>query len=1175
MFYLSFSNNIARLAEVFSKFIQLSNQTIKIEGRDVPLLPPDAKRTIIVQRSKAQFLKAAIANHLGLCANCFFETNIHTCFEHAIKNILPKNELLLNTTTAFSAFYPQMRSLFADEPLELAISKAHTKAGNLLDNIEHAFTAELNDPDQITNPNRKKIVKNMIDDYQVAQEAYAPRKLLLPQHILNQYCDKILKEIPDFLFIFDPGPISAFEIEFLRTISQKKHIFVLAFNPHNDFWTDNHWHKLSQNNSSSFFPPTYRDIAAQIDKSWRACLQENQDPAQYFDESYSDAPRETSLEIDNQEFNDDIDALDDIDPSETYLSKLKNHMISFSDQKFEEPPDDSIQTLLYENINDEIHATIDEIIRLCDSRDDFFFDDVSILIPANTAEQYVIPLGSTLTDKNLPYNIHNLQQHPLNEVYSAFDAFVQLLASDSDRSHLINFAFHPSIASKSDLQDKDNFLKAIDSLGIYSGFFNHQSFDVSHSNKKYYIENDAFTWNQGMRRAAQIFVDAHRDNDNAYHIEPAILDDSTLDIIFKHYHRIHAILSDVQCVHSCQLSFENWRILIFKLFDNWLSYRIPNRKQAILDIYRLLQSKWSEDLSEDQCHAFSEILPLLFSCTHQMASIDGDQFFGGIQIRTISESVIPSKYVFMLGQTVDAFPSNHHATDQLRPYTRAQNDAYAWIKWFLNTSDTLYLSAVVKDHKKDKLESSLSPFMLKLYHYNHKDADETPSKPETQPHPLFDALTKVRNIYHQTNQMWPTSTSSFDPETRNVLLSTLDVKFKTPIAPELPSAPSPSTHKQKLNWKALCDIFEKPSKTYRKYQLKIDDYIVDDSPQSLIAHTCEPIAPASDYNSNFALDHIRLRLFATLRSIDQTTPESLQKDFIQHYDSIIREAAELFKKSGDFPSDDYWRITQKNAKFKASKFIAQTMKATFDEQTIANIYPFVACYQISLGSINPHTSIYQKWIDTKLQLNKHFKTQLYLSDHTNAQIALNGDLPLLIELKNHKLCFISDRELTQPKQIILYAIMSKLSASSADENLRALCSQWLSDNHFLTLKDKSKAEKIEDSALAQLSNPDQILTSSLSVFLSGFHEIKEIKPGNKKTSKKASKSSQVASEQTQIQPPTLEPTKLQKYIGEGNTTDTESTHYWKTVAFPLEENRQLSQLERDIRDVVSLMLNPL
>lgn len=1173
MFYLAFSNNIDRLAEVFSKFIQLSHQ-IKMDGRAVAPLPPDAKRTIIVQRGKAQFLKAAIANHLGLCANCFLETNIRTFFEHAIKNILPKNELLLNTTTAFSAFYPQMRRLFDNEPLELAISKAHMKADNLLDNIEHAFTAELDHPDKITNPNRKKIVKDIINDYQFAQKAYAPRKLLLPQHVLHHYRDKILKEIPDFLFIFDPGPISAFEIEFLRTISQEKCIFVLAFNPHRGFWTDEHWKQLSKDNSSSFFSPIYRDIAAQIDKSWRACLEDNQDPAQFFDEFYSNKPQKTSLETGNQTFDDDINALDDLDPAETFLSQLKNHIISLDDHAFSYPHDDSIQTLLYDNINDEIHSTIDEIIRLSDNRDDFFFDDVSILIPANVAEQYVIPLCSALTDKKLPYNIHNLQQHPLNEVYAAFETFVQLLTSDSDRSHLINFAFHPCIASKNDLQDKDIFLKAIDSLGIYSGFFNHQYFDISDLSQKYYIKDDAFTWNQGLRRAAQIFIDANGDNNNAQNIEPATLDDGTLDIIFKHYHRIHAILSDIQCVQSSQLSFDNWRLLIFKLFDNWLNYRAPNRKQAILNIYRLMQNRWSEDLSENQRHPFSEIIPLLISCTHQMTIEEGDQFFGGIQIRSINESVIPSKYVFMLGQTVEAFPSSHHATDQLRPYTRAQNDAYAWIKWFLNTSDTLYLSAVVNAANKDNPESSLSPFMLKLYTCMH--STQSTSKPEEPPQPLFDALSKVRNIYHQTNQTWPTSLSSFDTDTRQVLLSTLDAGFKTSPAQESPSASLPAAHKQKLNWKALCDIFEQPSKTYRKYQLKIDDYIVDDSPQSLIAHTCEPIAPvASDYNSYSALDHIRLRLFATIRSINQSNPESLQKDFMQQYDNIIHEAAEIFKKSGDFPSDDYWHITQKNALFHASKFIAQTMKSTFEEQTIANLYPFLACYQLSLGSINPHTNRYQKWFDEKLHVDHHFKTQLYLSDYNHAQIALNGDLPLLVKLNNHKLCFISCKKWTQPKQIILYAIMSKLSASSADNNLRSLCSQWLSDNHFLCLKDESKAEKLEDSALAKLSNPDQILTSCLSVFFSGFHEIQEITPGNKKTSKKTSKSSNSTTEQTPLQPPKLKPTKLQKYIGEGNTTDTESTHYWKKLSFPLDEKTQLTQQELDIRNVVSLMLNPL
>lgn len=697
MIKIFISNRIEKLAETVSKFIGVFDR-----GWESSLMAPEKTRVLLVQSASEGYLKFLIAQKYGICANISFEGNITTYFENLVSRIgSSSREQLLTYSMAFSALYDHFYRIFTEElspsdsfkmkeARELALSRAQILSGNI---IQYMYRGCMENGANRLYQSRVygKYLSIIIDFY-----AKCGKKVLLPNDWLNESrFDKL--DLPDCLYIFDPAPLTPFEVMFLRCFGrcEGKYVFICAFSP-----TEGLWHEMGEvlessidvlangdldeaevaaeeaKNKNRFVSVRSRKIARRISRSLYQLLDENSEPNENFE----------------------LSTLESLERVPTNLEILQNSITTLESPQFGALREDceSISLNVYTSESEEVCAAADKIVEFVRKNSDasniLLFDDICLLIPVSKETVYAPLVSSELTRRNIPYNIRSVIQHPANICYSAFEAFVSFMMSNANREDVMRFAFHEGIATDEERGEKEQFLRKVQDFGIYNGFG----------------ADKEFSWDRGIRRLTTLYLEGEREG------EPAIQDEEGAVLFLRHYHRVHAMFSDLRTTQSARLSYDDWQRYLIDLFGAWLRADVPLREPCMKTIYSQMTRYLPKVFREDKV-GFDAILPFLHTIARNLRSVSENSMFGGVQVRSISESVMSRRCVFILGQSQVNFPSPYVRTREFEMYSNADIDEYAWNKWFLNAKMYVWLSATLSPKEiGDGAANSLTPFMRGL-----------------------------------------------------------------------------------------------------------------------------------------------------------------------------------------------------------------------------------------------------------------------------------------------------------------------------------------------------------------------------------------------------------------------------------------------------------------------------
>lgn len=1031
MLKLAFSNRMDTLARLLSEFIRIASSYHL----------PESAHTLIVPSACAEYLRIQIGQHLGVCANIGCEESVRAFFEHLVLRDEGRREnnsrVLLTQARAFSAIYRDFCENHPSMDKALAVSRARTMAENL---VRCAYESPDGLQGALSDPYELRPVLEIVRERfrAIHQEIELPF-----QWIASSKIDTL--DIPGFLFIYDSGPLSAFEVAFLRHIIHREprtYVFACIFSPCRGYWYNC---ECNVKFGREFYadkektPTIIRRcgrVSQRTGEAWLSLVNYDDDAAitHYHDDK---APYETEERYEEE--------------LSYYLSYYQSQVLAFdsdaqssdaqsSDDKpmeFRPLDDDSIVFRLYDSPREEVCDLADDLVRIASEEDgDFLFDDIAVLVPESCAENYASLIRCEFEKRGIPYNVRGILSHPLSIGYSAFEAFARFLMSDAAREDVIRFAFHEGGVDDDSLRDANLFVEAIDQLGIYGGFETPSS--------PYLHGTDLFTWKQGMKRLAAMMTEG---GDTLLCTEPAVFDPTTLHTLLAHFCRVHAMLTDHEIIRSQNLTFGQWRHLLFSTFDGWLDAGVAYRDQTLSCLFSLFDRQWPIDLDENGRYPFEDVEPILRSVLRRLGRFDATQMFGGVQVRLLSESVYTARRVYMVGQSSENVPS----TGQ-RPTascSRAEAEAHAWLKWVNNASQKLVITASVAPDNPP----NVSLFALDLS--RDVQVDLSQARVAARDGGRAEYLASLCEIRQRFDGVWPTSMASFSGSDRTRMIDMLDAGFRD-------TAASSVVGLRTLHWKALAKVLCAPCAAFRKYRFNIQDYIANNTPQARAQRLAEPVEPdATVYAAKKALQTLLIHSFVC-HDLDA---------FERHFD----EYASLLQKMGVYPGGVYAEIVRRRAENACRRLRKDSSRADLSHPVLYN-----------LGKLRDGISGLDAWITRHYPMERQV-LEVTLHSACGTDVVLQGALPVVV-LMDGSPTFVVDSSLTDkalPRRMQIAALILKcLDMADVPES-------YISVGEDGSLETKKGSISLPD------MNPRVVLEHCLWLFETGKHEIESCEYSSK------------------------------------------------------------------------------
>ena len=993
MLHLSFSNQIDRLAGIMANFLRIPST---VYGGDL-----DESSTMIVHTSGRAYLKHLIAQNMGICANIAFESSVMKLFESHIDRVPVSQRpgTLLDEKMVFNYLYRIFRKKLYEShsddipqaQLQLfATSRAETMSRQVMEYV--ARKAKTFNLKEGTYPS------GTYGDYVraiVEEQRSEGVEVVLPIDWLGDDALFERLELPKCIFIFDPSPLTQFEIEFLLQYVEdpSNHLFISAFSPSTGFWynaTDGKKASefkdvLGDGDLSSmkfdFVSLKGREIARDIDRSLLTLFMshdENENPFESYDAKARDKRKNSEKKQGTNSKN----------IQGTNLQKIQDSLVMLDPEMLVglSADCDSVVLRVFLQIRDEVRAVADKIVELVarntgDGKPPMLFDDICVLIPSSVCDGYVSPLSNAFLERNIPFNMKQVVEHPVNQCYSAFKAYVAFLTQPMRRSKVLNFAFHEAVASPQEFAEQTSFVQSMDRLGIYGGD----------------DESGSYSWAQGLERVVDLVVGSA--SEQKLMREPAIVDDDEAALFLRHAHRLMALFRDRNTTRRLRLSYGDWQTYFVELFGAWLrsdvSYRAECMKVLCTEMHRI----WPADV-QDECVGFDEVAQLLRIVEEKLYTLEKSSIYGGVQVQILDESVMTRRAVFILGQSRDAFPSKIVQAREFENYSPADMDEYAWNKWLLNATDVFWVSAKLDPQDFASVDDNISPLMRELCEVFSKhepkidmlvkstpntdeleeiasrseaakeivdelsddiapenDARQSPqTRPETRRILLWNEIKEelykiispqMRGDYINVSNIFIDQTPSLniDPAKRVLDKGFLDESFEYGQLPASDVEALDSTL-PRLSWRALAELFQKPNETYRKYEFGIDeynDYIDRTSYQFLAAQDYEPVeAYPYSYDATNCIRNILLHCFLTRQ--------------LSKFEEHLEMAASFLRREGAFPDAEYWQVLRHRAMEMLNMFQRKMEMKQFDVES-------VRYYRVVLKSRRPSSSKYKLWFD--------------------------------------------------------------------------------------------------------------------------------------------------------------------------------------------------------------------
>ncbi len=565
-------------------------------------------------------------------------------------------------------------------------------------------------------------------------------KLHLPFDIFQRKVGTVLNFMPHHVFWFDPEPLGRFEQMFLeRLIEQLKHeekacsneaklhhFTILTFSPCEGYWTDcktgvrnvrNSVANLSVSSVELDDDVADSDSALPLSNWWKnhnslveRCGRISQcvgaAMVEYLTKGYNvkDVSLHLPLDPEWMKSNPCVNAVSQIDKL-CALHQLQCQTIKLTEAETREIKfDESLQVRAFETPRESVAWVADEIVQILNKKVVESVDEITILIPSNVSAAYASFLQSALQQRHIQANIRGILNTNQASCYDALEALIPLLSGDWSRPAVLNWMFQPAIVEEAFVEHVDAITRWVDAYGIL------HDFDASTRQEQDYLkydpdEGEVYTWKQGMRRVALGFAQDHVTSPSQAF--PPV-DESVRDVCVRWLARVRALFRDIEGLRAANLSWTDWQNVLYTFLDAWINTDAANREEEMRAIRQRMRSTWPSYAFLDQpdslvarpveaAHTLDEVLPLLKIIAGKLSQSYPGQMLGGVQIRPLTGDIQTSPVVFMMALENENFPSKAQRQKSLERFSRYDIDANAFLKWFDNATERLYLCTCALD----------------------------------------------------------------------------------------------------------------------------------------------------------------------------------------------------------------------------------------------------------------------------------------------------------------------------------------------------------------------------------------------------------------------------------------------------------------------------------------------
>ena len=773
-------------------------------------------------------------------------------------------------------------------------------------------------------------------------------------------------KLPETVLWFDPDPLGQFEqfffgqlIEYLQLHKNETNtrIAIFSFSPCQEYWED-----VKTGHNTPLTQPDANDVSPTSDDDQSILLDHTQ--SHFLLSRCGRIPQCVGRALYSY-----ITQLDTVEyklhlPSEEHAQSLTSTLHTIQQNALNRThttriiPDDSFQISAFESARETSSWIAEKIKSLLDTDESLNCEDITILVPSGIASNYAAFLHAALVLKHIPVNIRGIINTNQETCFDALDALIQLLNGQFTRQTVLNWMFLPAIMPK-DLQPyKNTLIRWINKYGIL------RDIDGQSRNDADYLKNDpAYTWTQGIERIALGFAHNNETSDDFF---PS-LSESERIICIQWLAHIRALFADIRELRNATLTWPQWQNVIFNLLNAWIDDDAQNRDDEMKQIQAAMNASWPsfrfgwhDDAFDDytdqnDVHPIQDVLPMLKLVSAKLVQAYPGQMFGGVQVRPLTTDTQTSKIVFMVGLENANFPSKTPRKKALERFSRYDLDAYAFLKWFNNATEKLYLCAQLlevgeretfkhninesENIKKsisntiDKLAQRASVFLSDIITRLEKTEDTLqqliPEVKEPVNRERIKALADIKHFVQKklnskinntddtedlyaNNRRIPAEWSRIEQTLNENNISTSSIKssvFNNDISNLIfNSCNDPSNNNDgevrtiTISFKNLYNFLTYPRSTYRKAILNINEY-EDTLPSELKQLNSEPfeLKKTSGLYETFILKSELLNVHLTHFKSDQKTLEDILNYILNDYKLIT----DHLRKQGAWPAGYY------------------------------------------------------------------------------------------------------------------------------------------------------------------------------------------------------------------------------------------------------------------------------
>ncbi len=365
--------------------------------------------------------------------------------------------------------------------------------------------------------------------------------------------------------------------------------------------------------------------------------------------------------------------------------------------------DESVLILAHASVRRELEAVASEIWRLLEGDETLRFDDIAVLVPEGSAQEYLAHLAPVFREAHeIPHRRVDLPAGSDDGVTAAVDLVLGLALGRFTRQEVLAVALHPAIAATLEGADSSRWLQWCDALGVVHGADHADHRDT-------YIERDILNWDQGLRRLA---LGAFMSGDASGARAPfeaggeayvpheiamsEMRDAAALGLL------VRSLVADARFVQGATLPLKDWAALLGGLAETYVTPREDGDAEELARCLRSLHTLGSVDLggASVSCRVALEL------ARGRIATPDRGRGTEGVVVARLGAArPMPSRVTFACGMGEGKFPSSdtEDPLDLRRArrfdgdVTPRERDKYAFLEALLGARDRLILSYVSRD----------------------------------------------------------------------------------------------------------------------------------------------------------------------------------------------------------------------------------------------------------------------------------------------------------------------------------------------------------------------------------------------------------------------------------------------------------------------------------------------